>query len=125
MSAMLDLAQQEIFARYKQPEYSGKLHNPDLVGEGVNQVCGDEVHLEVLLDSAGRITEMRHTCRACAICTASADMLPQLVLGKIPSELAAIGTQEVSTLLQIPLSPIRLKCALLPLQTLQLAQKPN
>jgi nitrogen fixation NifU-like protein len=116
---VLDLNSQQIFERYRSPENAGTLEHPDLTLEGANAFCGDEVRLEVQLGVNGTIAEVRHQCRACAICTASADLLPELVIGKTLKQLQDIPTESVSELLGIPLSPTRLKCALLPLETLR------
>lgn len=117
--AVLDLAQQLVFERYRTPENAGSLKNPGLTADGANAFCGDEVHIEVALDAAGRVTELRHQCRACAICTAAADLLPELALGRTLNDLQHISVDSVASQLGIPLSPTRLKCALLPLETLR------
>lgn len=113
---MLSLAEQQIFERYKHPERAGSLEVADLTSSGSNQSCGDEV--TIFLQTRGEIiTDARHQTRGCAICTASADLLCEQLIGlqllDLPSE------DQVVEWLAIPLSPIRRKCATLPLETLK------
>ncbi|MEI6477561.1 MAG: iron-sulfur cluster assembly scaffold protein [bacterium] len=117
---MLNLAQELIFERYKQPLFGGTLKQADIRVDGANPVCGDEIHIDMRLD-AGKIAEIRHSGRSCAICTASADLLAETWIGKSLKEIQATPVEEITGLIGIPLSPIRLKCALLPLETIRLA----
>jgi nitrogen fixation NifU-like protein len=72
-----------------------------------------------------KVEEILHTTRACAVCTASADLLAEYATGKDVSEVAALSTEQMVEMVGIPLSPIRLKCALLPLQTVRRALDPH
>jgi len=122
MSAMLSLEQQQIFELYKHPQYGGEIEGADLVAEGANESCGDEVRLTLRLEGE-TITQIRHHSRACAICTAAADLLAARLEGKSISCLGELSNDDISSELGIPLSPVRLKCALLPLETLRQAVK--
>ncbi|MCC2631375.1 MAG: system FeS assembly protein NifU family [Patescibacteria group bacterium] len=117
---MFDMVQELIFDRYKHPLHSGSVEGANLIGEGANPVCGDEIRIEARIEN-GIITEMKHACRACAICTASADLLIEEWLGKSLEEARSFTTGAVTELVGIPLSPLRIKCALLPLETLKTA----
>ena len=113
---MLSLAEQLIFERYKRPEFAGTFEPADIVSDGINQSCGDEVRIFVQL-AGESVAQMKHMTRACAICTASADLLSERIAG---ASLATLPTEdEVVAWLDIPLSPVRRKCAVLPLQTLK------
>jgi len=115
---MLSLAEQEIFERYKHPVHAGVIEAADITADGANQSCGDEVTLTLRLEN-GVVTEAKHQTRACAVCTAAADLLCERAIGKTPEQLVATSTEEVADELGIPLSPVRLKCALLPLETVK------
>lgn len=121
---MLDLMQQQVIERAKRPLHAGTIAQANLVAEGANPVCGDEVRLEGRIEN-GRIVELKHQCRACSICSAAADFLVEQVVGKSLAEVAEIQTVVVTEALGIPLSPIRLKCALLPLESLKRAPLKN
>lgn len=115
---MLNLEQQLIIERYKNPLFGGDVNLPTHTSRGENTSCGDEITWNVSV-SEGIITEIRHQCRACAICTASADFLAEKLQGKPVADLATTSGEEHAASLGIPLSPIRKKCSLLPLETLK------
>jgi nitrogen fixation NifU-like protein len=112
--------QEEIFDRYKHPKFAGQLSASDYQKDGSNQSCGDEVHWELKLDPSGKIIEkLRHQSRACAICTVSADILAEKLQGKSIQEIGEFKLANLQEELGIQLSPARLKCLALPLETLQ------
>lgn len=119
---MFSLAQEIIFDRYKNPQYTGEVINPDFQAQGANPVCGDEISIQGMFDESDRFSEIKHTGRSCAICTASADLLIEKILGENLEYLKNISTEDIQEMINIPLSPVRLKCALLPLETLKQAQ---
>lgn len=117
---MLTQAQELIFDRYKHPQHAGILEDATYKAEGANPVCGDE--LIFFLKTAGEtVVAATHQTRACAICTASADLLAEDLIGKLLSDLQELSNEDITGWLDIPLSPLRLKCALLPLETARLA----
>lgn len=115
---MLSLEQQAIIERYQHPQFSGSLPGATHTASGENTSCGDEIRWEAIIVH-GVIKEIKHTCRACAICTASAEILAERIQGKPLQDTQVISLASQLTLLAIPLSPIRQKCANLPLETLQ------
>ena len=119
---MFSEAQEIIIDRFKHPLFSGSLEEQKQSADGINEVCGDEVHIEIQLEN-GVLQKIRHTSRACAICSASADLLAEKLEGESVSTLTSLTAEQIQEMLTIPLSPVRLKCALLPLETLRLALK--
>lgn len=77
-----------------------------------NPLCGDKLHME-LMEKDGIITEIGFTGQGCAISIASASMLTEYVKGKKTKELLDLRTDDVLGLLNIELTPNRMKCALL------------
>ncbi len=69
----------------------------------------------------GIVTDVRYNGRGCAISQAAASMLSDAVKGKPVEDLAQIGKDDVLDELGIPLSPIRLKCAMLSVGVLKVA----
>jgi len=65
----------------------------------------------------GVIAEVAFTGRGCAISQASASLLTDEIKGKPVDEVAKITPADVLDLLGIEISPARLKCALLSLDT--------
>ena len=115
---MLSLEQQQIFELYKHPRFGGEVENADIVAKGANESCGDEVRLTLRLEGE-TIMQIRHATRGCAICTAAADLLAARLEGQAKTCVGALSTEEIVAELGIPLSPVRLKCAILPLETLK------
>ena len=79
------------------------------------------MRMAVRFGDNGSIAEVRFTGEGCAISQARASMLCEEIEGKSASEVKAWDKQKVLELLGISLTPLRLKCALLPLKVLQAA----
>lgn len=114
----LDMYREYILQHYRSPRNRGRLEDPDICHEDRNPLCGDEIHVDVRLDD-GRVAEMRFEGRGCAISQASASILTGKVKGRTLDEVLALDKDDVVRWLGIPLSPLRLKCALLALKVLQ------
>ena len=112
-----NLYQEQILDRYHHPHHHGVIEGVRK-REGANRTCGDELVIYLQEDN-GQIKDVRFTSRACAICTASADLLADRLIGQPISEIDKITPADIQQMLGLPLSPIRLKCALLPLETLK------
>jgi nitrogen fixation NifU-like protein len=118
---MDDLYRDFILEHYRAPHNFGTLEHPDAVHEGYNPLCGDRITLMLTIDDAGTVSDVAFTGRGCAISQASASLLTDRVRGKPLAEVAQLGRADVLEELGIEISPARLKCALLSLDTLQKA----
>ena len=111
-----------ILDHYKNPRSYGLLADADASAEGQNPLCGDEVAVSVRFAADGEtIEEIGFEGRGCAISQAATSMLTELVQGRTATEVAAIPREELLHELGIPLTPIRLKCAILGLGVLKVA----
>ena len=111
-----------ILDHYKNPRGHGLIENPDAQAEGQNPLCGDEVSVYVKFGADGdTIEDLSFVGRGCAISQAATSMLTELVQGRSAQEVAALPRDELLDEIGIPLTPVRLKCALLGLSTLKLA----
>jgi nitrogen fixation NifU-like protein len=111
-----------ILDHYKNPRGHGLLEEPDAHAEGQNPLCGDEVSVYVAFGEDGdTIDEVKFSGRGCAISQAATSMLMEMVKGRSATEVAALPRDELLDEIGIPLTPVRLKCALLGLSTLKLA----
>jgi nitrogen fixation protein NifU and related proteins len=118
---MDDLYRDEILEHYRRPHNFGTLPEPDAVQEGSNPLCGDRITLMLQLSEDGRVADVAFTGRGCAISQASASMLTDEIRGRRIDEVAGLRGDDVLDLLGIEISPARLKCALLSLETVQAA----
>ena len=111
-----------ILDHYKNPRGHGLLEGADAEAEGQNPLCGDEVSIYVAFGEDGEtIDEVKFSGRGCAISQAATSMLTELVQGRTATEVAGLPRDELLDEIGIPLTPVRLKCALLGLSTLKLA----
>jgi nitrogen fixation protein NifU and related proteins len=115
------LYREQILDHYKNPRHHGLLDPADARAEGQNPLCGDEVAVSVRLGEGNRIEEVGFEGRGCAISQAATSMLSDLVQGRTADEVAAMPKEELLDELGIPLTPVRLKCAILGLGVLKLA----
>jgi nitrogen fixation NifU-like protein len=116
------LYREVILDHYKNPRGHGLLEDADAQAEGQNPLCGDEVSIYVAFGEDGdTIEEVKFSGRGCAISQAATSMLTELVQGRSAQEVATLPRDELLDEIGIPLTPVRLKCALLGLSTLKLA----
>ena len=88
----------------------------------MNPLCGDEVAIYVAFGEDGEtIDEVKFSGRGCAISQAATSMLMEMVEGRTATEIATLPKDELLEEIGIPLTPIRLKCALLGLGVLKVA----
>ena len=106
---------------YKSPRNHGLLPDADAAAEGQNPLCGDEVAVSVRLGEGDVIESVGFEGRGCAISQAATSMLTDLVQGRTAQDVAAMPKEELLDELGIPLTPVRLKCAILGLGVLKLA----
>jgi nitrogen fixation protein NifU and related proteins len=118
--AFEELYREVILDHYKNPRGQGALANADAEAEGQNPLCGDEVAISVALDGE-TIEDVRFRGRGCAISQAATSMLMELVKGRTITEVAEMPKDELLEEVGIPLTPVRLKCALLGLGVLKVA----
>ena len=110
-----------ILDHYKNPRNHGLLQGADALAEGQNPLCGDEVSVSVRLGEGDVIEDVGFEGRGCAISQAATSMLTDLVKGKTAGEVASMPKEALLDELGIPLTPVRLKCAILGLGVLKLA----
>ena len=116
------LYREVILDHYKNPRGHGAMESPDASAEGLNPLCGDEVTISVALGEDGEtIDDVKFSGRGCAISQAATSMLMEMVGGRTATEVASLDKDELLAEIGVPLSPIRLKCAMLGLTTLKVA----
>ncbi len=130
MATLSELYQGVIIEHDRSPRNFRTLAAPTHHAEGRNPLCGDEVSLELEVNSAGQITDIAFQGRGCAVSKASASLLTTVVRGKTVAEArelfdgfhglltgapvpgARLGKLEVFA--GLAAYPMRVKCATLP-----------
>jgi len=142
MSDLMDLYQEVILDHNKTPRNFGPMDAPDHFAEGHNPLCGDQLRLYVKMDG-DRVEQIRFEGSGCAISTASASLMTEVVGGKTleeveilyesfhelltgdPSVVAEVGPElgKLAVFSGVREFPVRVKCATLAWHTLQAALK--
>lgn len=136
MSLADDLYRETILDHYHHPRNHGVIADASTRVEGVNPLCGDELVLYLKVKD-GKIEDVKLEAKGCSINTASGSMMTEAVLGKTVEEAnEIIGTfkdmmlargreielseefEELEALQGVKKYPVRIKCALLPWNTL-------
>jgi nitrogen fixation NifU-like protein len=140
MADLRELYQQLIVDHSKSPRNCRVIENADLSAEGYNPLCGDHVTLFVKLEG-GRVKDISFQGNGCAISTASASLLTEVLRGKTQEEAEALfrgfrdlvtghdhppGTGEpelgkLKVFAGVSEFPVRVKCATLVWHTLKAA----
>jgi nitrogen fixation NifU-like protein len=115
---MDDLYRDYILEHYRRPHNFGVLEDATASYEGANPLCGDRITMMLGIKD-GVVERVGFTGRGCAISQASASLLTDEVKGKPLTEVAKLSSDDVLDLLGIEISPARLKCAILSLDTVQ------
>lgn len=118
------------------PGHKHDLPDANLVLEGVNPSCGDDIWLKLKVED-GRIVDGAFVGDGCAISQASADMMLDLIIGKSEEEAMKLAEiflrmikgevtyeemdqlEEASVLKDISHMPARVKCAVLGWHTME------
>lgn len=136
MSLVDDLYRETILDHYHNPRNRGTIDDATVSTEGVNPLCGDELRLFLKIED-GVVSDIKLESRGCSINTASGSMMSELVLGKSLADAKAViaefknmmlnkgeditlpeDLEELEALQGVKKYPVRIKCALLPWNTL-------
>ncbi len=127
-----------ILAHRRNPRNPDRLNTPDIVADGVNPFCGDEIHLQIRLDSDCRVAQVGFQGEGCSINQATGSMLSEAVKGLTLSEAVTLSDRfhemmqgpepsqkqvselgDLGALAKVREFPVRIKCALLAWSTLE------
>lgn len=117
----MDLYREQILDHYKHPRNFGHLDGANVKSEEINVSCGDRIVMEVRVGKSNVIEAVRFSGEGCAINQASASMLTEKVTGMRVDDVMKLSLTDVEALLGTPLTPSRVKCALLPLEAIHKA----
>jgi nitrogen fixation protein NifU and related proteins len=104
--------------RWRKPRHRGEVPGANAVAEDVNPLCGDRVRMMLTVGADGRVEKAGFIGDSCAICTASADVVSDLVVGRSRAEAAALDVADVLNVLQSEIRPTRMRCVTLPVSVL-------
>lgn len=114
----MSLYQDLILDHYRNPRNQGKLTKATHRGEANNPTCGDKLQMDILVKN-DMMEDVRFSGSGCAISQASTSLLTEYVKKRPVQEALAFTPKDILELLGVALSPTRLKCGLLSLETLK------
>lgn len=115
---MADIYREQILDHYRNPRNFGTIEDPDITYEDTNPLCGDRIRIDLRVRD-GKIAEIKFSGRGCAISQAATSILTEIVEGQELDEVRGLSADDVLDELAIPISPARVKCALLGLKVLK------
>lgn len=115
---MSDLYQEIILDHYRNPRNHGTIEHPTHQARALNASCGDKLQMDIIVKN-DMIEVVRFSGVGCAISQASASLLTEAVIGKSVTNALSLEPKDSLALLGVTLSPSRIKCGLLSLETLK------
>lgn len=124
----------------RNPRNPARLADADIIADGVNPFCGDEIHLQIRLDADKRAAAVGFQGEGCSINQAAGSMLSEAVKGRTPPEMLSLAAEfrrmlqspnapsaaaleslgnDLASLSKVREFPVRIKCALLAWSTLE------
>ena len=134
------LYQEVILDHYRRPRNRGTVPEPTGTASLRNPLCGDEVDVQVALHD-GKVADVKFGGRGCSISQASASMMTELVKGRTPDEVHALGERfaemirgnaeaakdqalgQARALSGVSRFPTRVRCALIAWEAMERAVK--
>ncbi|MFB6117020.1 Fe-S cluster assembly sulfur transfer protein SufU [Halosegnis sp.] len=109
-----DMYRQQILDHYKNPRNYGELDDATFEHVGENPMCGDTIKLFVKLeDDDDTVEYVSFIGDGCAISQASASLLSEELQGKSLDEIRGMDRDDITEMLGVDISPMRVKCAVL------------
>ncbi len=127
-----------ILEHRRHPRNPDFISDADVIVDGVNPFCGDEIHLQIMLDDQSRVSQVGFQGEGCSINQATGSMLSEAIKGltlseaevlsdtfhrmmqgpnPTPTQLEELG--DLGALSKVREFPVRIKCALLAWSTLE------
>ncbi len=134
------LYQEVILDHYRRPRNRGTIAQPTGSASLRNPLCGDEVDVQVAIQD-GKVADVKFGGRGCSISQASASMMTELVKGRTPDEVHALGERfaamirgnaeaakdqalgQARALSGVSRFPTRVRCALIAWEAMERAVK--
>lgn len=113
-----ELYKENILDHYKCPHNYKKLEKCTCSLRKKNSSCGDEITVYLTIKD-GVCVDASFQGNGCAISQAATSMLTDSIKGKKVEEIKNITKEDVLSLLGVQVVPVRMKCALISLQTVQ------
>jgi len=111
-----------ILELYKNPSNFGLLENPTHESTEDNSVCGDEMTVQLLVKD-GKIINAKFSGSGCVLSMVAASLLTNKIKGMKIKDVKNLDKDDIKKLFKTKINPVRIKCALLPLEATKKALK--
>lgn len=119
---MNDMYRDHLLDHYENPRQQGSLETPSGTHEDCNPLCGDCLRIDVRVSDDGKtLADAVFSGQGCIVSQAAASMLLEDVVGKDLAVVRNLSPEYLLGLVGAPLTPARVKCALLSLKVLKSA----
>ncbi len=115
----LEMYQETILDHYKYPRNFGVIDKASIKSKESNISCGDEVEMFLNINK-NKINEVKFKGKGCAISLASTSILTESIKGKNINEIKKMDSDDLFKLINVQISPSRIRCALLGFSALKL-----
>jgi|SRR5579859_198888 len=109
---------EDLMDHYHHSSFRGSVKSPDFNSGAYNPSCGDNISFQGKIRDF-KVVDLKFDGKGCVISQAAASMLSKHCLNKSVSEVLALDTLTIKSLIGINLGPTRLRCALLSLEAIQ------
>lgn len=110
-----EIYKENIIDHYKHPHNKRILAHPTIMHRELNPICGDEITIYLRIQN-DVVSEVAFQGHGCAISQAAISMLTDKLKSMPLAEVRKITKEDILTILGIPISIVRMKCALLSLK---------
>ena len=116
----MDIYAEHIIDLYKHPLNKREMPDATATASGANLTCGDRVRMYVKVEG-GIVQDASYQAEGCVISQAAASLITDELQKKTLAEAQAFKKDELLEMLSVDLGHLRVKCALLPLETVHTA----
>lgn len=119
----MDLYGEIVLDHFKNPRNTGEIKDAQISGDDLNPLCGDKVKIWLKINENRSVEEFGFVGDGCAISVASTSILGESLKGMSLDELENLDNDKVYEMIAVPISPGRVKCALLGITCIKKAIK--
>lgn len=116
-----DFFLQNLMDNYQNPKNVGKLKDFSFFAHFKNPTCGDSFDIFLKIDNNNKIIDVKFEGDGCAISTASMSIFSETIKQKKIGEILKYTPKNIYSLLGIKINPARINCALVSLNSFNLA----
>lgn len=110
-----EMYKENILEQYKHPQNKRELQEYSVKHKEYNPLCGDEITVYLNIKN-GTVKDIGWAGQGCAISQAAMSMLSEKIKGMPVTDVKKVSKDDMLTLLGIPISYTRMKCATLSLK---------